>query len=399
MLTFFNAGAAGSQNIETLIVLRFFAGAFGSSPLTNAGGVVADVFPASERGLAMSIFAAAPFLGPVIGPVVGGFVGETIGWRWIEGLMAIFTGTLWVIGSLAIPETYAPFLLRRRAAALAKKTGKNYISILEAKRGTTSPGQAFKTAISRPWVLLFREPIVLMLSIYMSIIYGTLYMMFGAFPICFQEQRGWSQGVGGLAFLGIAIGMTAGVVYTIPENRRYNRVAAKHNGVAPPEARLPPTLIAAILLPVGLFVFAWTNGPSVAFIVPIIASAPFGCGMVMLFLCMMNYLIDSYTIYAASVLAANSVLRSLFGAAFPLFTTQMYSNLGIHWASSVPAFLALVCTPFPFLFYKYGATIRQKCKYAAAAAQAMQDMNKAEERSPERNSGEDAAKDKEKMEA
>lgn len=52
--------------------------------------------------------------------------------------------------------------------------------------------------------------------------------------------------------------------------------------------------------------------------------------MVLIFLGIMNYLIDSYTIFAASVLAANSVLRSLFGAAFPLFTTQMYANLGIQ---------------------------------------------------------------------
>lgn len=78
-----------------------------------------------------------------------------------------------------------------------------------------------------------------------------------------------------------------------------------------------------------------------------------------------NYLIDAYTIFAASVLAANSVLRSCFGAAFPLFTTQMYNRLGIHWASSIPAFLALACVPFPFLFYKYGKEIRLKCKYAA----------------------------------
>jgi len=89
MLTFFNAGAAGSQNIQTLLILRFFAGAFGSSPLTNAGGVIADIFPAAERGLALTLFAAAPFLGPVIGPIVGGFAGEAIGWRWVEGIMAI----------------------------------------------------------------------------------------------------------------------------------------------------------------------------------------------------------------------------------------------------------------------------------------------------------------------
>lgn len=82
----------------------------------------------------------------------------------------------------------------------------------------------------------------------------------------------------------------------------------------------------------------------------------------------MNYLIDAYTIFAASVLAANAVLRSLFGAAFPLFTSYMYADLGIHWASSIPAFLALACVPFPFLFYKYGPAIRARCKFAAESA-------------------------------
>lgn len=375
-LTAFNAGAAGSQNIQTLLILRFFAGAFGSSPLTNAGGVIADIFPASQRGLAMSVFSAAPFMGPTIGPIVGGFVGEAVGWRWVEGVMAIFTGAVWIIGSLLIPETYPPVLLRKRAAALSKITGKVYRSKMEVDAGARpSVGQAFRTALSRPWILLLREPIVLLLSIYMAIIYGTLYMMFSGFPVVYQQQRGWSEGIGGLAFIGVAIGMLAAVIYTIPDNHRYNRVAtaaeAKGAVGAPPEARLPPCLVGCICLPVGLFWFAWTNSPSIHWIVSVIGTAPFGFGMVLVFLSISNYLIDSYTMYAASVLAANSVLRSLFGAAFPLFTSYMYQNLGIHWASSVPAFLALACVPFPFLFYKYGAAIRRRCKFAREAEDAM----------------------------
>jgi hypothetical protein len=100
--------------------------------------------------------------------------------------------------------------------------------------------------------------------------------------------------------------------------------------------------------------------------------------MVLVFLSIMNYLIDAYLIYAASALAANSVLRSLFGAAFPLFTSDMYKNLGIHWASSVPAFLSLACLPFPYLFYKYGPAIRQRCKYAAEAAEFLERMQQKE---------------------
>jgi hypothetical protein len=80
-------------------------------------------------------------------------------------------------------------------------------------------------------------------------------------------------------------------------------------------------------------------------------------------------------VYAASVLAANSMLRSLFGAAFPLFTTQMYEKLGDQWASSIPAFLVLGCVPFPFLFYKHGSQIRAKCKYASEAAKMLEMMS------------------------
>lgn len=366
LFTIFNAGVCGSQNMWTVIILRFFAGSFGSSPLTNAGGVIADMFPARERGIATAIFAAAPFLGPAMGPVIGGFLAQAAGWRWLSGLLTAFSGLVLLIGVGLAPETYGPVLLRKRANRLSQITGKVYKSRADAEEGTTSAGEAFTTALSRPWVLLFREPIVFILSLYMAIIYGTLYMLFGAYPIVYQQQRGWSAGISGLAFIGVAIGMIMAVTYTItPENGRYQRVVEKHGGIAPPEARLPGTIIGGICLPIGLFWFAWTNDPNLPWAASMAAGIPFGFGMVLVFLGIMNYLIDAYTIFAASVLAANSVMRSCFGAAFPLFTRQMYAALGIHWASSIPAFLALACVPFPFLFYFYGEKVRLKSKYAA----------------------------------
>lgn len=366
-LTAFNAGAAGATNIQTLIILRFLAGCFGSSPFGNAGGTIADMFPASQRGIAISFFAAAPFLGPTIGPIIGGFLATGAGWRWVEGFLAAFSGALWLCIIFLLPETYAPVLLRRRAARLSELTGDVYRSKLDIERGPVPLGRTLKTALSRPWVLLFREPIVFLLSVYMSIIYGTLYMLFAAYPIVFQEVRGWSEGVGGLAFLGILVGMIIAVIYTFPENMRYAKKCTETTDRLPPEVRLPPSMVGGIALPIGLFWFAWTNYPTIHWMASIAAGAPFGFGMVLVFLSVFNYLIDSYTIYAASVLAANSALRSLFGMAFPLFTTYMYHNLGIHWASSIPAFLSLVCVPFPFIFYKYGAQIRQRCTFAAEA--------------------------------
>jgi MFS family permease len=376
ILTAFNAGIIGAKNIQTLLILRFFAGSFGSAPLTNSGGVIADMFPASHRGLAMCIFASAPFCGPTLGPIVGGFAAESIGWRWVEGITTIFTGVLWIIGSIIVPETYAPVLLKTRATTMSEMTGQVYVSKIEHDKGKQSLLMTYKIALSRPWILLTREPIVLLLSIYTAIVYGTLYLTFAAFPIVYEEARGWSQGEGGLAFIGVAVGMVFGIVLTIHDNWRYNRAAAKYGGSAPPEERLPPAIIGASVLPLGLFIFAWTNSPSLPWIISLLFTGALGFGNVVLFLSVSNYLVDSYTIFAASVLSANAVLRSLFGAAFPLFTTYLYQNLGIHWASSIPAFLALACVPLPFLFYKYGPGIRSRCKYAAEAARVMEQLKK-----------------------
>ena len=140
------------------------------------------------------------------------------------------------------------------------------------------------------------------------------------------------------------VGMLSAVGYSIYDNRRYLRVGNKDpSGFAPPEARLPPAMLGGLLIPIGLFWFAFTDSPSLPYAASVCAGVPFGAGMVLIFLAIFNYLIDSYVIFAASVripksllsgaiesltecqvLAANSVLRSLFGAAFPLFTKYMY---------------------------------------------------------------------------
>ncbi|KAI8936318.1 hypothetical protein NX059_006734 [Plenodomus lindquistii] len=377
--TAFNAAVAGAPTIYGLLILRFFAAAFGSSPLTNAGGVIADMFSANERGLAMSLFSAAPFMGPVLGPIIGGFLGMTEGWRWVNGLMAIWSGVMLVVVVCLVPETYPPVLLRARANKLSKLSGKVYRSRIDIDQGKISLGEAFATGLKRPWVLLFTEPIVLLLSIYHAIIYGILYMLFGAFPIVYRQGRGWNEGISGLPFVAVAIGVVLAILYVVLyENPQYmKKVAASGKGFTTPEARLPMCIVGGLALPIGLFWFAWTNSPSLPWAASVVAAIPFGFGMVLTFLSIMNYLIDSYTIFAASVLAGNGIIRSCFGAAFPLFTKQMYDGLGIHWASSIPGFLAVACVPLPFLFYKYGETIRLKCKYAAQSAAFMQKMRDA----------------------
>ena len=76
VFTIFQIPCALAKNPTTLIVSRLIAGTFGSSPLANAGGTLADIWMPHQRGKAMGLFAAAPFLGPVIGPIVGGFLSQ-----------------------------------------------------------------------------------------------------------------------------------------------------------------------------------------------------------------------------------------------------------------------------------------------------------------------------------
>lgn len=88
----------------------------------------------------------------------------------LQGLSAAFTGLIWISITLLVPETYAPILLRRRAEKLSQITGKEYVSKLDAGKPKKTVRQEFKVALSRPWILLFREPIVALTSLYMAII-------------------------------------------------------------------------------------------------------------------------------------------------------------------------------------------------------------------------------------
>lgn len=135
----------------------------------------------------------------------------------------------------------------------------------------------------------------------------------------YQQHRGWSEGIGGLSFLGMAVGIMLGIGYMFPDHSRYKRLSA--SGKPDPEARLPPAMVGAVAIPISMFWFAWTNGPDQHWIVSIAAQVPFGFGFVLVYLSIQAYLVDSYTIYAASVLAGNVLLRSGMGAAFPMFTS------------------------------------------------------------------------------
>lgn len=148
-------------------------------------------------------------------------------------------------------------------------------------------------------------------------------------------------------------------------NRRFLRLKELHGKIPPPEVHLDPGKIGGILVAISLFMLAFTSYPNVHWIAPIIASTPFGSGMFLVFTSVFTYLVTAYRPIAASAMAANSALRSIFAAAFPLFAHSMYVKLGAVGATALLAGLATLMVPLPFIFSKMGARIRERSKFAA----------------------------------
>ncbi|KZT02366.1 MFS general substrate transporter [Laetiporus sulphureus 93-53] len=365
----FNIPCAVAKNIQTLCICRFFCGIFASSPLALAGGTISDLWDNNERGFAIALFAAAPYGGPVLGPIVGGFIGENIGWRWIIWINMIFSGLSFGL-TCTLPETFAPTLLKKRAARLRKETGNPNITT-EQELFQASLTQIIIETLIRPFQMLATEPILLLMSLYVALIYGLLYAFFFAFPVVFTEAYHFDDGHSGLVFSSVLIGLFIALFVTPRIEADYRKRAEAKGGRADPEDRLVGMMIGCWFIPVSLFIFGWTSPPAVMpgggnWVGPCSSGIPFGFGMVILYFSANAYLIDAFPGYVASALAAKTVVRSGSGAAMPLFIEAMYHNLGNGWAASTWAFISIAMIPVPFLFYRYGKAIRAKSKRAAA---------------------------------
>ena len=219
-------------------------------------------------------------------------------------------------------------------------------------------------SLLKPFTLMFTEPIVFLLNLYIALIYGLLYIWFESFPLVFEGLYGFNLGLEGVAFLGILVGTFVAVIVLFAWNYYYLEKQFDENGNIEPEKRLIPAMVGCFAVPICLFWFGWTSRSDVHWIVPIIGSGFFGVAAFTLFQAVLPYLSDAYPDSVASVLAGNDLMRSAFGAGFPLFASAMFKNLGINWASSTLAFLGIAFIPIPFALYKWGKQIRHKSKNA-----------------------------------
>ena len=257
-------------------------------------------------------------------------------------------------------ESYAPVLLERKTKKLRQATGNNHLRSKLASH--LSPAALFKISIVRPARLLLFSPIVLAMSTFMAVVYGYLYLLFTTITEVFERVYHFSPGTVGLTYLGIGLGMLGGLlIFGIVSDKILKAKSAK--GEMKPEYRLPPMIPGAWAIPIGLFIYGWTAEKQTHWIAPIVGTSLIGLGLLATFMPIQTYLVDAFTIYAASALAANTILRSLVGAVLPLAGRKMYETLGLGWGNSLLAFIALALCPIPWIFYRYGERIRKSPRF------------------------------------
>lgn len=363
---FFNLGCGLAQTKGQLIAFRFLSGLGGSAPLAIGGGVLGDLFTSEERGKAISIYSLAPLLGPAIGPVAGGFISQHTTWRWVFYSTTIADTVIQLFGLFLLQETYAPVLLGRKKSRLIKETG-NEMLHTEYDDPDRTVAKVLTKGLVRPFILIGTQPIVQVLAVYMAYLYGLAYLVFATFPKLWEVEYGESVGIGGLNYIALGVGFFVGTQVCAPcQDRIYAALKRRNQGVGRPEFRVPLMIPGALLVPVGLFWYGWTAQAHTHWILPDIGVAIFAAGNIISFQCIQGYIVDSYSLYAASALAAASVLRSLTGFGFPLFAMYLYDGLGYGWGNSLLGFVAIVLGfPAPVLLWYYGEKLRMKSTFAA----------------------------------
>ncbi|KAJ4421154.1 hypothetical protein N0V82_003918 [Gnomoniopsis sp. IMI 355080] len=355
----FTIGCALSTDTAMFLAFRFICGCAASAPMAIGGGTIADLFQSEERGKAMALFGLGPLLGPVIGPVVGGFVAEYLGWRWTFWIILVLAGVFSLLAVFLMRETFEPILLERKASGLRRTTGNEKL-LARTHNEEFTPRQLLARATLRPTKMLFLSPIVFLLSIYTAFMFGLIYLLFTTFPAVFEETYGFAPGISGLSYLGLGVGMIISIaLFSVLSDKLLHQ--PRGGTLARPELRLVLMMWTSSLVPIGFFWYGWSAQYKTHWIVPILGTLVIGLGAFLILMPAQLYLVDAFgPEAAASALAANTVLRSLFGALLPLAGPSMYDTLGLGWGNSLLAYIGLAFVPVPFLFYKYGEGLRNR---------------------------------------
>lgn len=365
----FNLACGFAQTTGQMLAFRFLSGLGGSAPLAIGGGVLGDCWRPEERGRAISVYSLAPLIGPAAGPIAGGFIAENTTWRWVFWATCIADAGIQILGLFFLQETYTPKLLQRKTKRLRKETGNTELRS-EFDDHNIPLRTRLSTSLQRPFRMITTQPIIIVLALYMAYLYGLTYLVLSTYPTLWTTRYHESVGIGGLNYISLGLGYFLGAQICAPLNDRlYRRLKARNHGVGKPEFRIPILVACSILTPIGLFWYGWSAQARIHWIMPNLGQVFLSAGIIVGFQAIQTYIVDAYTRFAASGIAAATVLRSLAGFGFPLFAPAMYKALDYGWGDSLLGFVALgVGVPAPLLLWRYGEALRGRSTFATGGS-------------------------------
>jgi DHA1 family multidrug resistance protein-like MFS transporter len=217
--------------------------------------------------------------------------------------MMIFSGVCTIIVIIFLPETYAPVILLKKKNKLVKEdpVGSKNLYAEHEKQDWSIAGVIHRT-VFRPFHMLALEPILILITIYLSVVYGLLFgrkrfifsflhvlyltcmPVFEAFPIIFIEKRGFTIAQDGLIFIGVGAGATIGALISYCTSVHYPGLIKKWKGFPPPESRLFGAMIGSPVLVIGIFWLGWTGQyASIPWYVPALSTLFLGAGINLIF--------------------------------------------------------------------------------------------------------------------
>ncbi|KAI5808544.1 major facilitator superfamily domain-containing protein [Peziza echinospora] len=376
-------GTALCQDFAGLMLGRFFLGVGTSTFSTMVGGVISDIYHAEDRSFPMSLFTTTAIGGTGIGPVISAFINRDLGWRWIHWFQLILNLLVLLLLSLAMKETRGNVLMTRKAYMLnewldqregnfqdvdMKTPQKKVRWKVRADESKESLATLMKMSLTRPFHLLFTEPVVFWFSMWTAFAWGVLYLFLESIPIMFEAIYHFDKVQIGMIFLSLVVGCLLANIsnYLLEQLANIYLPLPAPPTPADPERRLYSSCIVSILLPIGMFLYGWTAYPRFHYLIPTLGITCATMGIYSIYLAVFNYFADTYQRYASSALAAQSFCRNMMAAGFPLFTEAMFTGLGFGAASSLLGGVAMVLTVVPWVLIFYGGRIRARSKFAKA---------------------------------
>ena len=255
----FMMAKALAPNYGAALAFRFICAVFAASPMTVAGGTIGDVWTPMQLPFGLPMVTFASYAGPILGPVVGAYTPE-IGFAWADWISLITVGAALVLVLLAQPETYSPVLLEWRAKHLRELTGDNRYQAMHASASTLST--RLLTNVSRPFTLIWTEPIILVFSFYLVLLYFVLFTFLNGYPYIFTRVYGITTSLTFVIWAAMMPGILVGLAlipYIYSLTKKAAAKAAAAGEPLPPEVSLYWAMAgASILMPISLFWMAWT---------------------------------------------------------------------------------------------------------------------------------------------